>query len=152
MFLLGETQILFRNLPKVSNFQKTPRSSYWGPKVMPVIKIWDHNHILEPRNHIWCLRIMDWEKLLLKSIFSKTVGTIVISVQRSSGLPNFIPIDSIMLVFLVSWRSSFSKIRNHWVDLNLKYIFGNQNIYYVDLKQFMVSVFQKSRSSRDEKH
>ena len=119
---------------------------------MPPQKDSDHDYIPEPRNRIRCLRIVDWEKLPLKSKFSKTVGTIEINVQRSWGLPIFIQIDSIILVFFVSWRSAFLKIGNHWINLNLKYIWENQNLYYIVLKEFMVPDSQKSWSSRDEKH
>ena len=82
---IGGTQTLFRNLPKVSNFGKTLGPSYSGSKIVSVHKIWNHRHILESSNRLYRLEIIDWEKLPLKSKFSKTVGTIVISVQRISG-------------------------------------------------------------------
>ena len=127
----GGTQTLFRNLPKVSNFRETLEPSCSGSKIVPAYKIWVHRHILESSNRLNRLEIIDWEKLPLKSKFPKTVGTIVISVQRSSGLPNFIQIGSIILVFFVSCSSAFLKIGNHGIDFNSKYIFRNQNIYKI---------------------
>ena len=127
----GGTQILFRNLPKISNFGKTLGPSCSGSKIVPTHKFWVHDHILESSNRIQRLEIIDWDKYPLKWFFSKTVGTIVISVQRSSGFPNFIQIRSIFLVFFVSWSSAFLKIGNHGIDFNSKYIFRNQDIYKI---------------------
>ena len=128
---IGGTQTLFRNLPKVSNFGKTLGPSCSGSKIVPTHKFWVHGHILESSNRIQRLEIIDWDKYPLKWFFSKTVGAIVISVQRSSGFPNFIQIHSIFLVFFVSWSSAFLKIGNHGIDFNSKYIFRNQDIYKI---------------------
>ena len=128
---IGGTQTLFRNLPKGSNFGKTPRPSCSGPKIEPKHKIWVHQHILDSSNRFRRLEIINWGKLPSKSIFSKTVGAIVINVERSRCFQNFIQICSIFPVFFVSWSSAFLKIGNHSNDLNLKYIVWNQNIYEI---------------------
>ena len=149
---IGGTQTLFRNLPKVSNFGGTLRSSSSGSKIVPSYKIWVHRHILESSNRLNRLEIIDWEKLPLNSKFSKTVVTIVISVQKSSGLPNFIQIGSIILVFFVSCSSAFLKVGNHELFWNyFVYILISEYIFWIELNS-MVPDFQKCWTTRDEKH
>ena len=135
---IGGTQILFRNLPKVSNFRETLGPSCSGSKIVPAHIIWVHGHILESSNRIQRLEIIDWDKYPLKWFFSKTVGAIVISVQRSSGFPNFIQIHSIFLVFFVSWSSGFLKIGNHELFLNyFIYILISKYIFWIEINSMV---------------
>ena len=76
---------------KFLNIGKFLRSSCQKSKIMPSDKIWVQTHNLESSNRIQRLEIMEWEKLPLASKFFKTFGTIVISIQRSSGFSIFIP-------------------------------------------------------------
>ena len=81
----GESQNWFRDLPKFSNIGKILGSSCSASKIVPSYEIWVHGLVPEAKNRIRHFLNMDWDKYSLKSKFSKTNGTIVISVQRSSG-------------------------------------------------------------------
>ena len=87
--IIGGSQNWFRDLPKFSNIRKIFRSSCSASKIMPSYEIWVHGLVPEPKNRIRHFQNIDWDKYPLKSKFSKTNGTIVISVQRSSGFSIF---------------------------------------------------------------
>ena len=110
---MGGTQILFRDLPKFSNFRKTLRASRWVAQIKPSHKVWVHGLVSESRKSIKYFEIWEWDKYPLKSFFSKTVGTIVISVPRSTSSPKIMKKNRKILVFSASWRSAILKVRNH---------------------------------------
>ena len=87
LFDIGGTQTLFRNLPKFSNIGKIFRSSCLASKIVPSHEIWAHGPVPEPRNRIRHFEVWGWEKYPWKLVFWKTLGAIVISVERSSTSP-----------------------------------------------------------------
>ena len=148
----GGTQILFRDLPKFLNFRKTFRASCWASKIIPSHKISVHVLVTELRKIIKNFKIWEWDKYPLKSFFSKTVSTIVITVPRSTSSPKIMKKDREILVFSVSWSWALFKVGDHQILENWKYKYWFQNIYIILLQQFMVPNFQNSWSSRGEKH
>ena len=137
----GGTQILFRDLPKFSNFRKTFRASCWESKIIASHKIWVHGLISESRKSIKHFEIWEWDKYLLKSFFSKTVGTIVLSVSRSTSSPKITKKNLKILVFSDSWSFALLKVGDHQILENGKYKCWFQNIYNIFLQQFMVPDF-----------
>ena len=109
----GETQILFRDLPKFSNFGKTFRSSCQVSKLKAFYKIWVHGLVSDSRNSAKRFWIWEWDKYSLKSFFSKTVGAIVINVPRSISSPKIMNKDLQILVFSGSWTPAILIIGNH---------------------------------------
>ena len=87
--IIGGTQILFRNLSKFSNIQKSFRASCSLSKIKPSGKFWVHGLVLEPRNRIDHLQFLDWDKHPLKLLFSKHFFISVIRVHRSRCWPMF---------------------------------------------------------------
>ena len=85
--IIGGTQTLFRDLPKFSNIGKIFRSSCLTSEIGPSHEIWAHGPVPGPKNRIRHFEVWDWEKYPLKLVFWKTLGAIVISVERSSTSP-----------------------------------------------------------------
>ena len=125
---IGETQILFRDLPKFSNFGKTFRSLCQALKMIPSHKIWVHGLVSDSRKSTNNFRIWEWDKYPLKSFFPKTVGTIVTSVLRSISSPKIMKKDLQILVFSGSWTSAILKIGNHEL-LNKNYVYILNSIF-----------------------
>ena len=109
----GGTQILFRNLPKFSNIQKTFRSSCLLSKIMHLSEIWVHGHFLEPSNGVEHLETLDWDKHPLKSLFSQNFFIIVIRVHRSISSPMIMKKELRIPAVFVSLSSAILKSRNH---------------------------------------
>ena len=109
----GGTRILFRNLPKFSNIQKTFGPSCLSFKIMPSDEIWVHGHIQEPRNGFEHLRTLDWDKHPLKSLFSQNFFIIVIRVHRSTSWPSPMKKEVKIRVDFATWSSAILKTRNH---------------------------------------
>ena len=113
IYNIGETQILFRDLPKFLIFGKTLRPSCWVSKIIASHKILLHDHVTESRNSINKFEVWEWEKYPLKWFFSKTVRVIVIIVPRSRPSPKIMKKDLQILVFSASWSSAFFEIGDH---------------------------------------
>ena len=125
---IGGTQILFRDLPKFSNFGKTFRSSCQVSKLKAFYKIWVHGLVSDSRNSAKQIWIWEWDKYSLKSFFSKTVGAIVINVPRSISSPKIMNKDLQIIVFSDSWSLALLKIGNHKILFNGKHKYRIQNI------------------------
>ena len=112
-FIIGESQNWFRDLLKFSKIWKLLGSSCSTSKIVPSYEIWVHGLVPEPKNRIRHFQNVDWDKYPLKSKFSKTIGTIEISVERRSGFSIFMQEQLQILVFFAHWSSEFFKIGNH---------------------------------------
>ena len=127
----GETQILFRDLPKFSNFGKTFRSSCQTSKIIPSHKIWVHGLVSDSRKSTNNFRIWEWDKYPLKSFFPKTIGTIVTNVPRSISSPKIMKKDLQILVFSGPWSLTELEIGDHKNLYNWKCKYRIQNIYII---------------------
>ena len=85
--LNGGTQTLFRDLPKFSNVGKIFKSSCSALKIVLSNEIWAHGPFPGPKNRIRHFEVWDWEKYPWKLVCWKTLGAIVISIERSSTSP-----------------------------------------------------------------
>ena len=124
------------------NFSKTLRASCWVSKIIASHTIWVHGLVSDSRKSKNNFEIWEWDKYPLKSFFSKTVYTIVISVPRSTSSPKIMMKNRKILVFSASWRSAILKVRNHeLLKKNNVYILKWIFIFSI-LWNLMVSNFQ----------